>query len=204
MSNDEVYASGLLNRALDPRTQPAAIQAFLQAEIDLLHCVVATNTSWVDVGCGTGRHLALLRERLRLGVGIDYERSYLVQARASAGLRPLHFVTGDATRLPLRPGFELATCLTNTWGTMSDKQAVVDEMRRCASSRLLSVFSERSIPARREWYQRFGHPIVEETSNWLVTAGGLRSEHFTEARLRSLLGVCTITRCTDIGYIVRF
>jgi hypothetical protein len=31
MSNDEVYASGLLNRALEPATQPLEIQAFLRA-----------------------------------------------------------------------------------------------------------------------------------------------------------------------------
>ena len=35
MSNDDVYASGLLNRALDPESQPEAIQKFLKAEIDL-------------------------------------------------------------------------------------------------------------------------------------------------------------------------
>ena len=35
MSNDDVYAAGLLNRALDPATQPLTIQAFLRAEIDL-------------------------------------------------------------------------------------------------------------------------------------------------------------------------
>ncbi len=204
MSNDEVYASGLLNRALDPATQPMAIQAFMQAEIDLLYSLVAENSAWLDVGCGTGRHLAHLRTRLRLGVGVDYEQAYIVDAHTRAGGHPLHFVTGDATRLPLRSGFDLATCLTNTWGTMTDKQTVLTEMRRCASSRLLSVFSERSIAARREWYQRFGHPIVEETSDWLLTAGGLRSEHFTEARLRGLVGDCSIRPCTEIGYTVRF
>jgi hypothetical protein len=33
---------------------------------------------------------------------------------------------------------------------------------------------------------------------------GLRSEHFTEARLSTLIGDCTIRPCTDIGYIVSF
>ena len=204
MSNDEVYASGLLIRALDPTTQPPAIQAFMQAEIDRLRDLVGVGTTWLDVGCGTGRHLALLRDRLKLGVGIDYEHAYVADAHRRAGGVPLRFITADATRLPLRGRYDLATCLTNTWGTMSDKQGVLAEMRRCAQVRLLSVFSERSIAARREWYRSFGHPIVEETADWLLTAGGLRSEHFTAARLRALVGDCTIMRCTDIGYIVRF
>lgn len=204
MSNDDVYASGLLNRALDPATQPEAIRAFMQAEIDLLHHIVAGTTAWLDVGCGTGRHLALLRDRVRLGVGVDYEQAYVSAAHRSAGGPPLHFITGDATRLPLRPGFDIATCMTNTWGTMSDKQGVLAEMRRCGRRRVLSVFSERSTAARREWYGRFGHPVIEESPEWLVTEGGLRSEHFTEARLSTLIGDCTIRPCTDIGYIVTF
>jgi hypothetical protein len=62
---------------------------------------------------------------------------------------------------------------------MSDQRAVLDEMRRCVpkqGKRLLSVFSEASVRARREWYHRFGHGVVEETSEWLMTAWGLRSE----------------------------
>ena len=207
MSNDEVYASGLLIRALDPATQPPEIRAFMQAEIDLLRTIVAEGSSWLDVGCGTGRHLALLRDRLRLGVGVDYEATYVAAARQRSRPGPLHFIVGDAGRLPLQAGFDLATCLTNTWGTMSDKRAVLDEMRRCAprpATRLLSVFSESSVPARHEWYRRFGHRVVEESEEALITVGGLRSEHFSQARLRTLIGSCTITPCAEVGYVVRF
>ncbi|PYR09239.1 MAG: hypothetical protein DMG00_14005 [Acidobacteria bacterium] len=207
MSNDEVYASGLLNRALDPATQPPEIRAFLEAEIELLQDTVADGMAVIDIGCGTGRHLALLRNRLRIGVGVDYEHAYLVEARRRAGSGGLHFVTADAARLPIRARFDFATCLTNTWGTMSDKAGVLDEMRRCVPRphmRLLSVFAEASIPARRERYRRFGHAVVAESAEYLTTDGGLRSEHFTETRLRSLVGDCTVHPLAGIAYIVRF
>ena len=207
MSNDDVYAAGLLTRALDPATQPAEIQAFMRAELDLLHDWIKEGMRVLDVGCGTGRHLVLLRDRLRLGVGVDYERSYIAEASRRAGARHLHFVTGDATAIPVIAGFDFAVCLTNTWGTMADKAGVLREMRRLAPqlhTRLLSVFSENSVAARREWYRRFGHAVVEETEGYLVTDGGLRSEHFSEARLRDLVGDCTIRPVSDIARAVTF
>ncbi len=123
MSNEEAYAGGLLNRALDPATQPPEIRTFLEAEIELLRDLAADGMRVIDLGCGTGRHLALLRDRLALGVGVDYQHAYLVEARARAGSHPLHFVTGDATAVPIASTFDLAICMTNTWGTMSDKVA---------------------------------------------------------------------------------
>jgi ubiquinone/menaquinone biosynthesis C-methylase UbiE len=207
MSNDEVYAAGLLNRALDPATQPPEIQSYLQAEIDLLSRKIVQGMAVIDLGCGTGRHLAMLGDRLRIGVGVDYEHSYVAEARRRVDARQLHFVTGDATAVPIRANFDLATCLTNTWGTMSDKADVLSEMRRLAPrprTRLLSVYAETSVSPRREWYRRLGHRVVKESAEFLMTEGGFRSEHFSEARLRSLVGDCVIRPIAGIAYLVTF
>ena len=67
---------------------------------DLLHDVVTQGMRVIDVGCGTGRHLLLLRDRLRFGVGVDYEHSYIAEAARRAG--------GRRTRTsspPMRPPF---------------------------------------------------------------------------------------------------
>jgi SAM-dependent methyltransferase len=207
IKNDDVYAAGLLNRALDPATQPAAIQDFLRAELELLREVIKEGMRVLDVGCGTGRHLILMRDRLRLAVGVDYERSYIAEAVRRAGAGHLHFITGDATAIPLETTFDFAICLTNTWGTMADKAGVLREMRRLAPSphtRLLSVYSQTSVRPRREWYRRLGHRVSDETPEYLVTDGGFRSEHFTDARLRSLIGDCAIRPVADIGRAVTF
>ena len=206
MSNDDVYAAGLLNRALDPTTQPTEIREFLRAELELLENIVTEGMRVLDVGCGTGRHLVSLANRLRLGVGVDYEHSYIAAARRHAR-GPLHFITGDATAIPVVTPFDFAMCLTNTWGTMSDKLGVLEEMRRLAPAprtRLLSVYAAASVPARREWYRRLEHAVLEETGDYLVTEGGFRSEHFSEARLRSLVGECAIRPLGSIAYVVTF
>jgi SAM-dependent methyltransferase len=207
MTNDEVYAAGLLNRALNPATQPAPIQAFLQGEIELLRETIMPGMRVLDVGCGTGRHLLLLGERLSLGIGVDYERSYVAEARRHTGGHPLHFIAGDATAVPLAPTFDFAMCVTNTWGTMSDKAGVLAEMRRLApepGARLLSIYSPGSVPARREWYRRLGHTVLEETDEYLATAGGFRSEHFSADRIQTLVGACTIRPLGEVAFIVRF
>ncbi len=207
MANEEVYAGGLLNRALDPATQPPEVKAYLQAEIDLLVEVVAGGTAVLDLGCGTGRHLAMLEERLGIGVGVDYEHSYLGAARGRVRTQHLYFVTGDATAVPLAYGFDLAICMTNTWGTMSDKAGVLREMRRLSPqprSRLLSVYSPASVPVRREWYRRLEQPVLEVTDAYILTQEGFRSEHFSVDRLRSLVGDCEIRPLAEIGYAVFF
>ena len=99
MSNDEVYAAGLLNRALDPATQPPEIQAFLRAELDLLRGVVTEGMRVIDVGCGTGRHPLQVSDRLRLGVGVDYEHNYIAAAHHHATGRHLHFIVCDAAAI---------------------------------------------------------------------------------------------------------
>jgi hypothetical protein len=50
---------------------------------------------------------------------------------------------------------------------MNDQQGVLDEMRPLVPQprmRLLSVFAEASVAARREWYRRLGHTVVQESA----------------------------------------
>ena len=105
---------------------------------------------------------------------MDYEHGSIAEADSRAGGGHLYFITADAAALPIVNVFEFAMCLTNTWGTMSDKPAVLRGMRRLAPtphSRLLEV-SEAWVPSRREWYRRLGHAVAEETPECLATKGG--------------------------------
>ena len=206
LSNDEVYAQGLLNKALDPSTQPPAIRSFLQQELELLRRLVPPGCRVLDFGCGMGRHLIGLKDHIAWGVGFDYEETYIVAAIGLRATSNCHFFVADATAVPLVRSFDTAVCLTNTWGTMSDKIAVLNEMRRlspAAGSRLLTVYAETSVPARCEWYTNMGHRVLDATDREIVTDGGFTSEHFTEYRLRELLGPCELRPIGDIAFIAQ-
>ncbi len=206
MSNDEVYAAGLLNAALDPAFQPPEIRSFLQTEQELLAEIVRPRSRVVDFGCGTGRHLRGLSVPLALSVGFDYERSYIAEATALARGSDLAFFVADAAAVPLRSGFDLAICMTNTWGTMEDKLGVLAEMRRLApvpGSRVISVYAADSVEPRCQWYANLGHEVNDVFDDRIVTAGGFVSEHFTEDRLRSLVGDCELLSINGLAWLVR-
>ena len=207
MDNEAVYAQGLLRRALDPSTQPPSIRAFLTDELELVRILLRPRSRVLDFGCGMGRHLIALSSHLGPSVGFDYEVAYIREARqASAGAGCVFFVA-DATAVPLSAPFDAAICLTNTWGTMSDKLGVINEMCRlspAAGTRLVTVYSPGSVAARREWYANMGHRVVAATDCELISEGGFSSEHFTEGRLRGLIGPCQLHPIGNIAYLAQF
>ncbi len=69
----------------------------------------------LDLGCGTGAVIEVLRPRCRERVvGVDVSRGMLAEARrglaASAGDASLELVRADALELPFVGGFDLVTC----------------------------------------------------------------------------------------------
>ncbi len=58
--------------------------------------------------------------------------------------------------------------------------------------------------ARREWYGLLDHAVVKVTDEYIVTEGGFRSEHFSESRLRQLVGGCVVRPLTRMAYVVTF
>lgn len=58
---------------------------------------------WLDIGCGAGTYARFLAEEGPSVIGIDYSLPTLQKARARSA-SGISWVTGDATRLPIREG----------------------------------------------------------------------------------------------------
>ncbi len=203
---DDLYGDDLLARALDPACQPAAIRAFLAEESTRLARLTPQGARVVDFGCGYGRHLLALAARLGPSLGIDRAPHHIIRAKAERATSSLQFLVADATAVPCSASFDFAICMTNTWGTMEARAAVLHEMRRLSPaprSRILSVYSPSSIEPRRAWYGQLGQEVIEETDHFLRTSGGFVTEHFTPQRLRALVGDCEIVATGAVGYWVR-
>lgn len=68
----------------------------------------------LDIGCGTGEHVAWFADRGVRAVGIDASPSMLEKAREHESAGRGRFIAGDALDLPAaRPPFGLAICLGN-------------------------------------------------------------------------------------------
>jgi len=139
-------------------------------------------------------------------VGVDYGTRMSWKAHRRAGNGRVHFVTAGCGASSVRARFRFRDVPDHTWGTMSDKEGVLSEMRRlCAARwmRLLSVFSTRRF--RRD---ANGTPDsatrVNETPESLLTDGVCVRAYFTEDTLAIARGDCTIVRLAGIRYAVTF
>lgn len=82
----------------------------LDREHAMAHLAAAPGEVILDAGCGTGRHLAALRDAGARGVGVDFSHGMLRAARDSLGRLPLVAADLDS-RLPFAPRtFDAVLC----------------------------------------------------------------------------------------------
>ncbi len=56
---------------------------------------------------------------------------------------------------------------------------------------------------QRKWYANMGHRVLDATDREIIADGGFTSEHYTEHRIRELLGPCELHSVGDIAYIAQ-
>ena len=76
-------------------------------------------TSWLDVGCGTGRHLELLRRKHSV-VGVDRSPEMLAIARRRLRGVPLHL--GDMRTFELGHRYDVVSCLFSAIGHLRSRK----------------------------------------------------------------------------------
>jgi ubiquinone/menaquinone biosynthesis C-methylase UbiE len=82
----------------------AETRAYPWSEVETFLAEAPDGAVGLDLGCGNGRHVAPLAERVDRVVGVDLSRALLSVAADSAGGAGVDFVQGDASVLPLADG----------------------------------------------------------------------------------------------------
>src|SRR5690242_14141664 len=75
---------------------------------------LAPGMALLDVGCGTGKHLAFLRHYKYTGAGLDLDAGLLAVARRRYPAIP--FYEGDMVDFDLGQSFDVITCLFSAMG----------------------------------------------------------------------------------------
>ncbi len=96
-----------------------------RAEVDAIVAATcaAPGMRFLDMGCGSGRHLIELGRRGYSGVGIDLNAAYISEARAAADGLPIAFRAADM-REPVDGRFDGILCLFNSFGFFEDSETV--------------------------------------------------------------------------------
>lgn len=200
------YSSDLLSRFLNQGNQPADAKEYIKEENRLLSEIIKPRTTLIDFGCGFGRHLELLRDRLFYGLGIDINKEYILSGRRKLKDYPnLELKVADARHPKLGMLFDYAICMNNTLGNIKEKQKVIAEMQKAiipGGLIIVGVYSENSINSRIRWYKNIGLHTKKVIEDYILTEEGFRSEHFTEKKLIRLFNnCCKIKNIDKFGYL---
>ncbi len=101
------------------------------ALVELIRSRTAGATSLLDVACGTGRHLELLRPSLPDVAGVDIESGLLEVARKR--LPDVPFTNADMRTFDLGRTFDAVTCLFSSIGYLADLDDLSAAVARMAA-----------------------------------------------------------------------
>lgn len=135
----------------------------------------------IDIGCGNGRHAAVLAEQVERVLAVDASRELLEEARERVG-PVVSLVQGDAARLPIASGTIDVGLYIATLHHLPDREARVASLREL--SRLLADDGEALVSAWSTAHDRFeGYDGTEPegfdtTIDWTLPGGDERERFY--------------------------
>jgi SAM-dependent methyltransferase len=192
----------------DYKTESEAIKKLIRAKCPSAHTLL-------DVGCGTGAHLAFLAQDFDC-VGLDFSEQQLERARTK--LPNVTFVQGDMRNFDLGRKFDAVVCLFGTVGYSQDLEGLQQSMDHLAahlspggvlllepwltkdkfqSGRFDMITADAADMkiARSNTTRRDGDTSILDFHFLVVSAAG--SEHFEESHRLGLFSDEDYRRCID-------
>lgn len=168
------------------------IKNWFEREIDYLKTSIPPNSRILDVGCGFGRHIALLAPMAKEIIGIDNSSYMIDKAKSQLSHHSnVQLLKQDIEKLSFAADhFDYVICMTNTFGDFIEKkERAISEMARVCKPNgtvVISVYSNNALKVRLEDYKKVGLTIREVKGKRIYTDQGLVSEQFCEQELTDL------------------
>ena len=190
-----------------------SIKKYLNAEGKRLKQAVRDNSLVLDVGCGSGRCIALLKKTARKIVGVDYSKKMIKKAFKKVGkCSNVELFLENAELLPFPDdSFDYALCMFNTLGVLNgSKEKALREIKRVVKSKgkiFASVYSENALDEQIKEYTKYlGLRIKKIDADAVYTKEGFVSERFGRAKIKRLFGSAglkaRIIKLTPIAYFI--
>ncbi|MBD3297638.1 MAG: methyltransferase domain-containing protein, partial [candidate division Zixibacteria bacterium] len=154
---------------------PPRVRQYLTAEIDYTLGHLASDATVLELGCGYGRVLRPIAERVTRILGIDTSHDSLQLAREYlTGLTNVRLICSNAVRMSLRDeSVDVVVGIQNGISAFGvDPIALVCEsvrVTRPGGRIIISTYSERFWPHRLEWFKRQANAELIGPIDWEQT-----------------------------------
>jgi ubiquinone/menaquinone biosynthesis C-methylase UbiE len=187
---------------------PHLLQEFLDRELALIRECIPKVESILEVGCGYGRLLDVLRLKADIAVGIDFSRPMLERAKLHLREKNVELYEMNAENMNFPPAnFDYAVCLNATFGNMPGiEENVLQEMKRVSRRGLMiTAFAPEAKDTQFENYKRIGLTGITDDGTAVRTQEGFYSRRFTRDQLDQLFRKVglepRIDKFCTIGYV---
>jgi len=145
-----------INDALDINSWPVEFRQYLQEEVILVERVSSGRV--LDVGCGKGRVIQLIADKVESYTGVDVDEKVLENARKVAkSYSNATLVNKDARDIVSLFGekyFDTVLCLFNTIGAMPEPKKVLEQISKVSKKKILITLAAKGQLNRRiKYYQ---------------------------------------------------
>jgi len=203
--------SNILHRFLDEKNQPETLKEFFKAESQFLENNIPENSLILDAGCGWGRHLFLVSNKIKKGIGIDKDKTRISESKQflkdKKNIETFH---ADIYKIPFPEDyFDIVICMNNTFGNLKEHKLALKEMIRVLKVKgklILSVHSDKMSQDKLDWYKKVGLKNPRFNGKFILTNEGFYSYCFKKEYLSALFQEFkntsfTITNLTPYSYL---
>jgi len=203
-------------RTQDSKYKSEKIEEYHELEEEFLRKEIPRASSVLEVGCGKGRILDLLKDRCIELVGVEYIPEVAEEtAKRFEDWPNVEVIYGDILEMDgILPEnhFDYVLCMFNTLGTIPkpyDEKAVdlFKKWVRPGGKIILSVYSEDALEEQLILYDKAGWNILAFDEEAVYTKEGLVSRRYTEDKLRDYFKLyddfdVDVMKLNDISYIL--